>query len=439
MISDFAKSPYDIMGYDRVVDYQQRPPQPVSTYEISSTESSDGEIQVVEEDTNSTAALIPSLLHSEVPSDSATVGESLSTITSESASTSSSSTVTSAVESTASSTPPTVITPLLPPPEHTTEVVVETSSAHEQTCTFNDMNSNSIAQNVPPPQSGFFSSEVVVESSDSDCEFVLALKPPHLRTPEQVDLNSASDSDVIYVPDTSPKIKEISSDENESEDNIPLAEAKRIMKQETIPCIDETKLEQNWEDLIPPQSFLKLVLRPSEPSTSSGSRANQITNFPIVQSGMEKTKKYFEPKRKIISDKSIFSSSTSVSSSSSSSSTSSDSSDDDWQSKTKRKSDKRKKTQNKRKPNTKKLKASSKLKPLSELPSSGEAEIQQENAENESNEHEQENQSSTEPSESNSKRIKSVIIKKNCLTDKHYVDNNASSGDSDQSDESMNK
>lgn len=36
--------------------------------------------------------------------------------------------------------------------------------------------------------------------SDSDeCLFVCAKKPPHLRTPEYVELNSDSDSDVVYV------------------------------------------------------------------------------------------------------------------------------------------------------------------------------------------------------------------------------------------------
>ncbi|XP_055688757.1 E3 ubiquitin-protein ligase Topors [Lutzomyia longipalpis] len=45
-------------------------------------------------------------------------------------------------------------------------------------------------------------------SSDSDdCQFVLELKPPHLRTPEMVSLNSESDSDVVFVEETrkSPK------------------------------------------------------------------------------------------------------------------------------------------------------------------------------------------------------------------------------------------
>lgn len=415
------------MGYDRIVDYQQRSRGPVSTYEISSTESSDGEIQVVEVDTDAAqSAPIPSTaMQSEIPSDSATVGESpASTVTSESASTSS--TVTSAiVQDSPTSPPPSVITPLPPlPPEHTTEVVVETSSAHEQTCTFNDVNASSIAENVPAAQD-----EVVVESSDSDCEFVLALKPPHLRTPEHVDLNSASDSDVIFVPDTSPKIKEISSDE--TEDDIPLAESlkKRILKQETAAaaaassCVSETRLDQNLDELIP-QSFLKIILHPNEPSTSTAPR--QITNYQLAQppaAPPERMKKYYEPKRKIVSGKSIFSSSTSSSSSSeSSSTTSSEDSDDDWQAqKGKKFIDKRKKTQ-KRKP-SKKLKTAAKLKPLSELPSTGENQAEDDNDELKSN----------EPSE---KRIRSVIIKKNRLTDKHYVDQ-PSSEDSEQSSHTM--
>lgn len=37
-------------------------------------------------------------------------------------------------------------------------------------------------------------------ASDSDeCLFVCAKKPPHLRTPEYVELNSDSDSDVVFV------------------------------------------------------------------------------------------------------------------------------------------------------------------------------------------------------------------------------------------------
>ncbi|XP_063710141.1 E3 ubiquitin-protein ligase Topors isoform X2 [Culicoides brevitarsis] len=39
----------------------------------------------------------------------------------------------------------------------------------------------------------------VSDTNSSDCEFVLERKPPHLRTPEMVSLNSESDSDVVFV------------------------------------------------------------------------------------------------------------------------------------------------------------------------------------------------------------------------------------------------
>lgn len=74
---------------------------------------------------------------------------------------------------------------------------------------------------VAPPQSSgsmgrnsvIFQPERNIEisstsSSDSEaCQFVLELKPPHLRTPEMVSLNSESDSSVVFVEETriSPK------------------------------------------------------------------------------------------------------------------------------------------------------------------------------------------------------------------------------------------
>lgn len=39
----------------------------------------------------------------------------------------------------------------------------------------------------------------VSSASSDECEFVLERKPPHLRTPEMVSLNSESDSDVVFV------------------------------------------------------------------------------------------------------------------------------------------------------------------------------------------------------------------------------------------------
>lgn len=70
------------------------------------------------------------------------------------------------------------------------------------------------------------------DTDSSECEFVLERKPPHLRTPEMVSLNSESDSDVVFVNEekgTPPK-REIpppgvfeqtknSSDTSDSDDN----------------------------------------------------------------------------------------------------------------------------------------------------------------------------------------------------------------------------
>lgn len=336
------------MGYDRVVDYQRRSPRnnPISTYEIiSSNESSDGEVQVIDE---AASASIP--------------------------------------EASTSNTTTTVIAPTHP--EHTTEVVVETSSAHEQSCTFNDVNVNTteIAENVPPA-----SSEVVVESSDSECQFVLALKPPHLRTPEQVSLDSASDSDCVFVPNTSPKVKEISSEDSES-DNIPLSETQLALKQETT---DTKPIVYNNEPI--PASFVTVDINPSSNSHSIDNLLGPSTS----SSSGTSMKSLLSDRKRLAATKSIFTESSSSSSSDSSS-------DDYWQSNTKRRR-KRKKTNPKQ------------LKPLSELPSS-------EGAHNNDNDDKDEDEIMHE----NPPRIRSVIIRKND-NDQLYIDNNAPPNNDDTS------
>uniref|UniRef100_A0A336LHR4 E3 ubiquitin-protein ligase Topors n=1 Tax=Culicoides sonorensis TaxID=179676 RepID=A0A336LHR4_CULSO len=70
------------------------------------------------------------------------------------------------------------------------------------------------------------------DTDSSECEFVLERKPPHLRTPEMVSLNSESDSDVVFVNEEKkiPQNREIpppgvfeqtknSSDSSDSDDN----------------------------------------------------------------------------------------------------------------------------------------------------------------------------------------------------------------------------
>lgn len=307
---NFAISPYDIVGYDRNVDYSARAQNAVATVEISSNESSDGEVQVIDDGSAGSSSAL----------------------------------------------------------QNTTEVVLETAGSNEQSCIIGDVNTSVIAENVP-----LATSEVVVESSDSECQFVLALKPPHLRTPEQVSLDSASDSDVVFIPNGG-NVNESS----DSEDNKPLAETVKLLKSEMV------DVEVN-ED--------KLNLLNFGASTSTASLPDEnVTNT---------RKLYYHPIRKRLSGKSIFDSSSSESSSSS------ETSDDDWESK---------KRKNRRK-SSKKLKKRrvsstivSNTKPLSELPSSGEACVdggEKGHAEGDEEMGEQ------------FPRVKSVIIKK--YDDQHYI------------------
>lgn len=309
---NFAISPYDIVGYDRNVDYSARAQNAVTTVEISSNESSDGEVQVI---------------------DDGSAGSSSAVHTQD------------------------------------TQVVLETAGINEQSCIIGDVNTNVIAENVPPA----ISSEVVVESSDSECQFVLALKPPHLRTPEQVSLDSASDSDVVFIPNGGNI-----NDTSDSEDDKPLAETMKQLKSEMV------EVEVGEE---------KLNLLNFGASTSTASQPDENVTNP--------RKLYYHPIRKRLSGKSIFDSSSSDSSSST------ETSDDDWESK---------KRKNRRK-SSKKLKKRrvsstivSNTKPLSELPSSGEA---RDDGQEEGNADGDVMMGEQFP------RVKSVIIKKN--HDQHYI------------------
>lgn len=347
---NFAISPYDIVGYDRNVDYSSREQHNMATVEISSNESSDGEVQVIDERSAGSSSTL--------------IGMS---------------------------------------PEATTEVVLETTGAQEESCIINDVYINGIAEDVPAA-----SSEVVVESSDSECQFVLALKPPHLRTPEQVSLDSCSDSDVVYIPNDAQQQNTIfSSDSDDPEDNKPLSETRKQLKSE----MDEGKFDVNLgiksdEHIPDPNMRLddNLNLLNYGASTSTASQPDEnVTN---------QKKFYYHPIRKRLSGKSIFDSSSSASSTSDS-----ETSDDEWQSKmsTKVENKQNKSSKNRRK-SSKKLKKRrvsstivSNPKPLCELPSSEEARDDDDNA----------------MCSVDYPRVKSVIIKK--YDDQHYIQKTSNS------------
>lgn len=333
---NFAISPYDIVGYDRNVDYSSREQANVTTVEISSNESSDGEVQVIDEGSGSSSAV------------------------------------------------------LRISPGNTTEVVLETTGAQEESCIINDVYVNNIAEDVPAA-----SSEVVVESSDSECQFVLALKPPHLRTPEQVSLDSCTDSDVVYIPnDVQQPGMLFSSDTDDPEDNKPLSETRKQLKSE----MEEAKFDVNLDIKDDPNMRMDDNINTLNygASTSTASQPDEnVTN---------QKKFYYHPIRKRVSGKSIFDSSSSESSSES------ETSDEEWQSKMVNKAEsKHSKSSKTRRKNSRKLKkrrVSSTIvshpKPLSQLPSSEEAPGDNDGLE-----------SVDYP------RVESVIIKKH--DDQHYI------------------
>lgn len=335
---NFAISPFDIVGYDRNVDYNPRAHNTVATVEISSNESSDGEVQVIDDGSAGSS------------------GMSVIRVT----------------------------------PENMTEVVLETTGAQEESCIINDVNINvnEIAENVPAA-----SSEVVVESSDSECQFVLALKPPHLRTPEQVSLDSASDSDVVYIPNEAQQ-NTVYSSSSDTEDNKPLSETRKQLKSELTEGKFDVALDIKNDDHIPdPTAQIEdtLNLFNYGASTSTASQPDDIVT--------NQKKFYYHPIRKRLSGRSIFDSSSSDSSSSQS-----DTSDEEWQSKMPTKIDhKHSKSSKNRRKSSKKLKKRrvsstivSNPKPLCMLPSSEEAR----------------DVGVDEPMHQEYPRIKSVIIKK---------------------------
>lgn len=342
---NFAISPYDIVGYDRNVDYSSRDQPAVTTVEISSNESSDGEVQVIDEGSAGSSSTVIRITN-----------------------------------------------------ENTTEVVLETSGVQEESCRINNLNVE-ISDDVPAA-----SSEVVVESSDSECLFVLALKPPHLRTPEQVSLDSASDSDVVYIPDEPLKTNTLfSSESDDTEDNKPLSETRKLLKSEVCETQCDVNHDVKTDEQASEPEFEPehLTLFNYGASTSTASQPEELRIPP--------KKFYYQPKRKRHSGKSIF-----EASSSDSSSSESENSDEEWKSK-----NKNSKTSKNRRKSTKKLKKRrvsstivSNQKPLSELPSSEEA---------------REEDGDEAMCTVDHPRIKSVIIKK--TDDHHYIQKTNSNSD----------
>ena len=177
---NFARSPYDMIGYDRNVQYQ-----PYYEEEVESIHSSD---------------------------ESNTFSDYLLSDNSQQAAMELDRFLQTTLDNTASS------------------VIVYNNSGSTSNATATGQQSTSSA----PPI------EVVIDSDDSDeCLFVCELKAPHLRTPEMVELNSDTDSDVMVVEENS--VKSEPKPEGQEEHTSP---------QSPEPDIDPTQfLEQHSQEL----------------------------------------------------------------------------------------------------------------------------------------------------------------------------------------------
>lgn len=350
---NFAVSAYDIVGYDRQVDYTERnPTTSAATVEISDA-SSDGEVQVIE----------PIVTVEETRENS---GSNNSV------------------------------------PVVTTTVVLETSGARQENCIITDVTTtpNRNQALIPEITIETITNEnesnrnpVLLESSsDSECQFVLALKPPHLRTPEMLSLDSASDSDVVFIPNPPEVVARVDSSSTDSEDNKPLALTKMKLKAEIA---EETDIKLPTSDDFK-MSFLEPEVQLEDSSINFGATTSQQEPLQSIETPRIK-KFYFAPKRKRVSAKNIFEQSSSSDSSnsdnSSSSSESSNNNDKGYHKSSKRKRRRLAEKNMKRK----RLSTAQNQKPLNQLPSTEKASDNEEHP-----------------------RIRSVIIVKN-TSNHHYI------------------
>jgi E3 ubiquitin-protein ligase Topors len=266
-----------------------------------------------------------------------------------------------------------------PIPLPTTTVVMETSGAQQENCFITDVTPqlNQILQNHQNENQNVETNEEINErspdlvlgssSSDSECEFVLALKPPHLRTPEMLSLDSASDSDVIFIPNPPELIARVDSSTTDSEDNKPLAITKLKLKSE----VDESKSIIH-EKKIDIRSLLEPEIQIDAFNYGASTSHQSMMDQQLTSDPFPKVKKiYFAPKRKRISTKNVFEKSSSESSSSSGS-TSDSSSNSDANSDNHRSKKKRRKVAEKNM-KLKRISSAKNQKPLSLLPSTEEA------------------------------------------------------------------
>ncbi|XP_055917437.1 E3 ubiquitin-protein ligase Topors-like [Eupeodes corollae] len=169
-LHNFARSPYDMIGYDRVVQYSSNSAEEI-VIEFSSTSSAGSDVESVynvlsDPGTSRRASSQPN-------STPANSGGGFNLYTTTTAASSQASAINLSTHNRGAS-----------------------GDISEGTTT------TSTVEAINAPISERPDNIVLSSTSSDECEFVLEQKPPHLRTPEMVSLNSNSDSDVVFVQET---------------------------------------------------------------------------------------------------------------------------------------------------------------------------------------------------------------------------------------------
>ncbi|XP_073813646.1 topoisomerase I-interacting protein isoform X2 [Musca autumnalis] len=206
-LNNFARSPYDMIGYDRVVEYSPQSSEEVVIEFSSSDDTTDtDEIDVAEDSATQSFAVSTNAIN-------LTIHNRLSTNTLRhgvDGAAGPSGSVRSVVQDGVS-----LVIDLRNDPEE---------SAPVDSAVFGNNNTETGASNSNQPT---VTENIELTSGSSDeCEFVLERKPPHLRTPEMVSLDSASDSDVVFVEETKPLNKTTFSTSEAEPDNEDVATEK---------------------------------------------------------------------------------------------------------------------------------------------------------------------------------------------------------------------
>ncbi|XP_068145916.1 E3 ubiquitin-protein ligase Topors [Drosophila tropicalis] len=237
---NFARSPFDMIGYDRVVQYSARVAEEVEIdlLDMGSPESSnesdvhldlvgDGEVaglpNIAENDTSdfgtgnshnrtaparpSTSVIVtnPSATHS-FSVTMASDGSELPGISIRRTTTSTVGSQTVAINLSMRRPTATTATSNDIDEEEVIEIDDGDAAANAEVAAINDGSSSRRHAGASLPvsahielQSSDSSNSSSSTSDDDECVFVLERKPPHLRTPELVSLDSNSDSDVVFV------------------------------------------------------------------------------------------------------------------------------------------------------------------------------------------------------------------------------------------------